>query len=147
MTDIAASFGIEQLIYIDDWHIRRVEIVKQYNSGISDIEGLILPKHTNGDVHAWHLYVIRVVPEMWRISRNELIDKINGEGIGTSVHYIPVHMHSYYEKKYGFKPDDFPISKELSDTVITLPLYPGMTNEQVLYVTSTINRMWEQFKA
>jgi len=147
MTDIAASFGLEQLTHIDDWHKRRLEKVKQYNKGISDIEGLILPKHMNGDVHAWHLYVIRVVPKMWSISRNELIDKINGEGIGTSVHYIPVHMHSYYEKKYGFKPDDFPVAKKLSETVITLPLYPNLTNEQIQYVISTLKEIWHQYKA
>ena len=96
MTDIAASFGIEQLSHINNWHKRRIEIVKQYNEGMSEIDGLTLPQHITGEVHAWHLYVIRVIPNMWEINRNDLIDKINGEGIGTSVHYIPVHMHSYY---------------------------------------------------
>jgi dTDP-4-amino-4,6-dideoxygalactose transaminase len=147
MTDIAAAFGLEQLTHIDTWHKRRLEIVKLYNDGMSKINGLILPKHTIGDVHAWHLYVIRVVPDMWRISRNELIEKINEKGIGTSVHYIPVHMHSYYWKKYGFKPKDFPVAKELSETVITLPLYPKMTNEQTIYVVSILRDLWNQFKS
>ena len=146
MTDIAASFGIEQLIHIDDWHRRRIEIVKQYNNEMSDIKGLILPHHTNGDIHSWHLYVVRVLPNMWNINRNKLIEIINEEGIGTSVHYIPVHMHSYYEIKYGYRPDDFPVSKELSETVITLPLYPKMTNEQVRFVISTIMKLWKQHK-
>jgi len=146
MTDIAASFGIEQLIHIDDWHRRRIEIVKQYNNEMSDIKGLILPHHTNGDIHSWHLYVVRVLPNMWNINRNKLIEIINEEGIGTSVHYIPVHMHSYYEIKYGYRPDDFPVSKELSETVITLPLYPKMTDEQVRFVISTIIKLWKQHK-
>jgi len=146
MTDIAASFGIEQLIHIDDWHRRRIEIVKQYNNEMSDIKGLILPHHTNGDIHSWHLYVVRVLPNMWNINRNKLIEIINEEGIGTSVHYTPVHMHSYYEIKYGYRPDDFPVSKELSETVITLPLYPKMTDEQVRFVISTIMKLWKQHK-
>lgn len=146
MTDIAASFGLEQLTHIDNWHKRRLDIVKRYNDGMSDLEGLILPKHTSGDVHAWHLYVIRIIPEMWKINRNELIEKINEKGIGTSVHYIPVHMHSYYQKKYGYKPEDFPVAKNLSETVITLPLYPKMTDDQTQYVVSVLNDLWLKYK-
>lgn len=146
MTDIAASFGHEQLTHIDDWYKRRLEIVKLYNDGMSDIEGIILPKHTNGEVHAWHLHVIRIKPRLWKISRNELIEKINEKGIGTSMHYIPVHMHSYYIEKYNYKPNDFPIAKKLFETVITLPLYPKMTNEQTQYIISTLMDLWHQYK-
>ena len=147
MTDIAASFGLEQLTHIDDWHKRRLEIVKMYNDGMSAIEGLILPKHVSSDIHSWHLYVIRIIPAMWKITRNELIEKINEREIGTSVHYIPVHMHSYYIRKYDYKPDDFPVAKSLSETVITLPLYPNMTNEQTQYIVSAIMELWHQYKA
>jgi dTDP-4-amino-4,6-dideoxygalactose transaminase len=146
MTDIAASFGLEQMTHIVDWHKRRFEIANLYYNGLSEIEGLILPKHTSGEVHAWHLYVIQIIPEMWKISRNELIEKINKKGVGTSVHYIPVHMHSYYVNKYGFNPTDFPIAKQLSETVITLPLYPKMTNKQVDYVISILNGLWLKYK-
>ena len=146
MTDISASFGIEQLSHVNNWHQRRLHIISQYQKGMSGIKGLILPQHTSGKVHAWHLYVIRVIPELWRLTRNELIEKINEKGIGTSVHYIPMHMHSYYEKKYGFNPEDFPIAKQLSESVITLPLYPGMTEKQIEYVTSTINTLWKEYR-
>ncbi len=81
MTDIAASFGIEQLSHINNWHKRRIEIVKQYNEGMSQIDGLTLPQHITGDVHAWHLYVIRVIPNMWEINRNDLINIINEKRI------------------------------------------------------------------
>ena len=83
---------------------------------------------------------------MWKITRNDLIKIINEKGIGTSVHYIPIHMHSYYEKKYGFKPSDFPVSKELSESVITLPLYPGMTNEQIQHIISVLEDLWNKYK-
>ena len=147
MTDIAASFGLEQLTHIENWYKRRLEIVKLYNNEMSGIDGLILPRHTSGKVHAWHLYVLRIIPELWKINRNTLIEKINNKGIGTSVHYIPVHMHSYYVKKYGYKLEDFPIAKQLSESVITLPLYPKMTDEQTNYVVSVLNDLWSKYKA
>ena len=146
MTDIAASFGLEQLIHIEDWHRRRLEIVKKYHHGMKSIDGIILPKHVNGTVHAWHLYVIRIVPERWQITRNELIERINQRGIGTSVHYIPVHMYSYYIKKYGYKPEDFPVAKQLSETVITLPLYPRLNNNEIDYIVNTMNELWDKYK-
>jgi len=83
---------------------------------------------------------------LWRISRNELIEKMNEKGIGTSVHYIPVHMHTYYVRKYGYKPDDFPVAKELSETVITLPLYPGLLDDDIDYMIKVISILWERYK-
>jgi len=147
MTDIAASFGLEQLLHINKWHKRRVGITNLYDNCLAEIEGLILPKHIDGKVHAWHLYVIQIIPKMWRISRNKLIEKINACGIGTSVHYIPVHMHSYYFIKYGYKPEDFPVAKSFSEEVITLPLYPKMTDKQTQYVVSVLHELWSKYKS
>ena len=146
MTDISASFGIEQLSHINNWQRRRLEIVNIYNHELSKIDGIIVPTHVYGKVHAWHLFVIRIIPKMWKISRDELIQKINNRGIGTSVHYKPVHMHSYYTKKYGYKPSDYPNAKLLSETVITLPLYPAMTNTQINYINYTIYSLWSENK-
>lgn len=146
MTDIAASFGLEQISHVNDWHTRRVEIVSQYNDTLSSIDGLILPQHTCGRIHAWHLYVIQFIPEMWKINRNDFIKEINHKGIGTSVHYIPIHMHSYYVKKYSLKPDDFPVAKQLSETVISLPLFPKMTDNQVEYINLALSELWQKFK-
>ena len=147
MTDISAAFGIDQLVHMGDWHKRRLEIAGNYNEGLSPIEGMELPPlGLKPEQNAWHLYVIKIIPEMWNVNRNELIDLINNRGIGTSVHYIPVHMHSYYVRKYGYKPEDYPVAKELSETVITLPLYPKMTKSQVEYVIDVINDLWENYK-
>jgi dTDP-4-amino-4,6-dideoxygalactose transaminase len=147
MTDIAASFGLEQMSHIEDWHTRRLKIIKQYNEGMSKINGLILPQHKRGEVHSWHLYVVRIKPDLWKISRNKLIHKINEKGIGTSVHYIPVHMHSYYENKYGYKPDDYPNAKYFSETVISLPLFPSLKHKNIIYINSTIESLWKKYKA
>ena len=146
LTDIAAAFGIEQLSHLDEWHSRRKELIEGYAKGLSSIDGIILPSHTDGDVHAWHLNVIRMIPEMWTISRNTLIEKINEMGIGTSVHYIPVHVHSYYSKKYAYLPEDYPVAKNISETAITLPLNPGLDEQQVQYIISSLNELWLNYK-
>ena len=75
-----------------------------------------------------------------------MIKLLNEAGIGTSVHYMPIHMHSYYQKKYGFKPGDFPRSKEYFENVITLPLYPELKTEQVKYIIEVINDLWEKYR-
>ena len=83
---------------------------------------------------------------MWNISRNELILKLNDCGIGTSVHYIPVHMHSYYKKKYGYKDEQFPNSLKYYQSIITLPLYPLLTKKQILYIVDVLRELWENIK-
>jgi len=146
MTDISASFGLWQLRYFNNWLLRRIEIANEYNIGLDSIEGIICPTKKVSTDNAWHLYIIRINTNLWKTSRNELINKINQKGIGTSVHYIPVHMHSYYKKKYGFKPDSFPQSKTLSETVISLPLYPALKDKEVSYIVKTILGLWEKYK-
>jgi len=121
--------------------------VKQYQEKLSKIPGLILPEDPEYGYHAWHLFIVRMKPEMWKISRNELIGKINEKGIGTSVHYIPVHMHPYYIKKYKYLDTDFPIAKRLSETVITLPLYPGLKQEQLEYIISSLSYFWKMYRS
>ena len=90
--------------------------------------------------------IIRIISELWSIDRDKIIVKLNECGIGTSVHYIPVHMHSYYFKKYGFKPSDFPNANTFSKTVISLPLYPAMSDKQVDFVISKICEIWYKYK-
>jgi dTDP-4-amino-4,6-dideoxygalactose transaminase len=146
LTDIAAAFGIEQLSHLGQWHSRRKELIEGYAKGLASIDGIILPSHTDGEVHAWHLNVVRIIPELWTISRNTLIEKINEKGVGTSVHYIPVHMHSYYSKKYGYLPEDYPVAKNISETAITLPLYPGLDEQQFQYIIQSLNELWLNYK-
>ena len=88
------------------------------------------------------LFIIQIKPKEWQIGRNTLIEKLNEVGIGTAVHYIPVHMQSYYTVKYGWKPLDFPIAKQLSETVISLPLYPALQDREVNYILDNIKELW-----
>ncbi len=144
MTDISACFGIWQLNRLQEWENRRMQIVKKYIDSISSISGIICPQVVSEEKHAWHLFIIKIVSDEWSISRDELIIKLNDCGIGTAVHYIPVHMQSYYKNKYNYKSDDFPVSKKLSECVISLPCFPAMRNEHLDYITNTIKKLWEK---
>ena len=143
MTDISASFGNWQMNYIKEWHKKRSVLFKHYNANLSSIEGFTCPNDTNDkELHAYHLYIIRIKPNKWSINRNKMIELINSAGIGTSVHYKPIHMHSYYKKKYGYKPTDFPCSYQSYCNAITLPLYPSLKIEHVDYIVGYLTNLW-----
>lgn len=140
MTDIAASMGLHQLKKADFFHEYRSQIAKKYFQGL---EGLPLDFPVvaeRGEVHSWHLFIVKVRPEA-RISRNELFDKLLEADITCSVHYTPLHRFTYWRETYNLKPDQFPVSEKLGNCVISLPLFVGMTDEQIYYVTDTIRNL------
>jgi len=131
MTDIAAAIGIQQLKKLPGFQTRRREIVSQYNNAFSELGELQIPFEKADVEHAWHLYVIRLNLELLKISRNQFIEELRTRNIGTSVHFIPVHLHPYYRDKYGYKPEDFPITYREYQRIISLPLYPKMSDQDV----------------
>jgi len=138
MTDIQASLGLWQLKKLERFQKRRREIVKMYNEAFSNEEALELPVERPYVEHAWHLYVIRLNLNALKIGRNEFIDELNKRNIGTSVHFIPIHLHPYYRDKYGFKREDFPIAYSNYLRVISLPLCPKLTDRDVNDVIGTV---------
>ena len=86
-----------------------------------------------------------MIKEKWAISRNKLIAELNSIGIGTSVHYLPIHMHSYYQKKYGYKPTDYSKSKELFEGAISIPIFPDLKEDEISYVIDSINELWNKY--
>jgi len=148
MTDIAASFGQWQIKHIKEWYNKRQLIVNAYQNNFNKIQGIVCPNLFNdNEKHAFHLYIIRLKPSRWTISRNKIIELLNEGGIGTSVHYIPVHMHSYYQKKYGFNPSSFPKAREYSENVITLPLYPSLKDDEINYIIEFVTDLWKKYKS
>ena len=138
MTDIAAAIGVNQLKRADDFYIRRKEIAELYSEELKDLSGVTLPISKEGVKHSWHLYVIRIDKDVVGISRNKFIDKLTEAEIGTSVHYTPLHMHPYYIENFNFKADDFPVALKLFEEVISLPIYPLMTDLEVIRVCDSI---------
>lgn len=139
LTDLASAIGREQLKKAFVFREERARIATEYTVAFRDRDYIILPPAS--DNHAWHLYILRLVPELLSITRDEFIEELSRAGIGTSVHYIPLHIMPYYREKYGLKPDDFPRSLSRFRQVVSLPIYPGMTEVQIQYILKTVLRI------
>jgi len=146
MPDIAAAMGIQQLRKLNQFQIRRREIIARYHQSFSHYEELQLPVEGSGVNHAWHLYVIRLNLNRLRISRNQFIEELRHRNIGTSVHFIPIHLHPYYRDKYGYKPEDFPIAYREYQRIVSLPLYPKMTDQDVEDVIEAVTEVVQHFR-
>jgi perosamine synthetase len=138
LTDIAAAIGIHQLRKADLFHRRRTDLAAQYNERLSRVEEIVLPTVQPARIHSWHLYVIRLRTDRLKIDRAEFIAELKKLGIGTSVHWLPLHMHPYYRETYKYAAEDLPVAASLYPEIITLPLYPGMSNDEVDYVCESI---------
>ncbi|MDY9922950.1 DegT/DnrJ/EryC1/StrS family aminotransferase [Methanobacterium sp.] len=141
MSDIEASIGIHQLKKFDLMQKRRKEIAMAYTKSFKDIKEIKTPNVESYAEHAWHLYPILINTKLLNISRNEFIEALKTENIGTSVHFIPIHLHPYYLNNYGFKRGDFPVTESVYDMEISLPIYPRMSDEDVRYVINVIQKI------
>lgn len=138
MTDIAASLGLVQLKRLPSFHQRRKDLAALYSELLRDVEEIELPEVVGDVEHAWHLYVIRLRPEMLRIHRDELIQILKAEGVGTQVHFIPLHLHSYYRTALGLRPEEYPVATAASERILSLPFYTLLSDEDVAYVADRL---------
>lgn len=138
MTDIQASLGLHQLDKLEDMQKTREEYAEIYNSAFQDVEEIIRPEIVPENRHAWHLYVIQVNDSLLSIDRDQFIEELSKANIGTSVHFIPVHLHPYYREKYGYKEGDFPDAERAYKRMVSLPLYPKMTRQDVEDVANAV---------
>jgi len=147
MTDIAAALGLCQLDRIEVMADKRVQVVRAYTERLQHIDSIRLPEFDETERRAWHLFVIRLVPGLLRISRDEFVEKLRELGVGASVHFIPLHLHPYYRGKYGYAPGDFPIAEAAYQAAVSLPLYPDLTEIQVERVCAAIEGICAEFKS
>lgn len=138
LTDIAAAIGIHQLAAAFDLRDRREEIVEIYNEGFGDVSQIDIPPSPENRLHSWHLYPIRLRLDKLTIDRNEFIEEMKKNGIGTSVHWRPLHLHSYYVERYGWPTSHFPNATRLWERVISLPLFPSMTRKEINRVIDVV---------
>jgi perosamine synthetase len=141
LTDIAAAVGIEQLKKCDRFWKARTRIAATYDEGFAELTEIQTPVVGSDVQHAWHLYIIRLQLERLRISRNEFIEALRERGIGTSVHFIPLHLHPYYRDTFGYKPADFPAATAAFDRIISLPIYPKMTDGDISRVIDAVREI------
>lgn len=143
LTDYAACFGLWQLNQIEKWQLRRDEIVKKYIYGLNHIDSISLPKISKG--HSKHLFVIRLDIDRWTITRNVFIEKMNKKGIGLAVHYKPLHQLSYYKNKYKFKNDNYPRANSLFESIVSLPIYPELSDSSLDHIINSISELYDLY--
>lgn len=138
LTDIASSIGLHQLKRADALWAERVALAKKYTERLSKVPGLELPRELADRQHSWHLFSMRLVPPAWNIDRAQFIDALKKQGITCSVHWMPLHLHPYYRRTYGYREGLFPVAEALWPQLVSLPLFPGMTEAELNEVCSAI---------
>lgn len=138
LTDLAAAIGLVQLARLDDMADRRASVAARYDAAFEGTELVRTPPRRAGDRHAWHLYVVRLNLDVLAIDRAAVIERLAEAGIGASVHFIPLHLHPWYQRQHGYRAGDFPVAEALYERSISLPIWPDMTDAQVDRVADTL---------
>lgn len=138
MTDIAAALGMAQLAKAEAFRRRRQVIAKRYDAAFADLPLVLPPQAPRGDIHAWHLYALRLDLDRLRIDRDRFIETLATRGVGSSVHFIPLHLQPYWRDRYGLRPQDFPHASAVYRRAVSLPIYPAMTDSDVVRVIESV---------
>ncbi len=138
MPDIAAAIGIEQLRQSDEFRERRRQIAAAYTRAFASTEAIGPPAVRDDVKHSWHLYVILLDLDRLAIDRDQFVSELRQRNIGTSVHFIPLHLHPHYQHAYGYAKGDFPAAEWVYDRSISLPIFPSMTDDDVRDVTDAL---------
>ncbi|MBK7616823.1 MAG: DegT/DnrJ/EryC1/StrS family aminotransferase [Burkholderiales bacterium] len=139
LTDIAAAMGLHQLGRATAFQRKREELAAQYAQALAGLPLVLPPQPAAGDMHSWHLYVVRLADGA-RLQRDAFIETLFAEGIGCSVHYIPLHQHPYWRERYALQAADFPHSQHAYERMLSLPLYTRMTVDDVQRVAAAARR-------
>jgi dTDP-4-amino-4,6-dideoxygalactose transaminase len=138
LSDVHAAIGLAQIKRADDFMRRRGEIARAYNEAFRGDDALQPAYSEPGIEHAWHLYVLRIQPERLKVGRNQFVEILRERGVGCSVHCIPLHTMHYYQRTYGYRDGDFPVTEDIFSRCLSLPIYAAMTDEDVAYVIETV---------
>ncbi|HHY74146.1 MAG TPA: UDP-4-amino-4,6-dideoxy-N-acetyl-beta-L-altrosamine transaminase [Bacillus bacterium] len=140
MTDLQAALGISQLRKLDEFVERRREIAGIYNQEFTNLNGVKIPTQLEGTNSSWHLYMLCLELEKLQVSRREIFEALRAENIGVHVHYLPVYFHPYYQR-LGYEKGLCPIAEKWYETALTIPLFPKMTEEDVMSVVEAISKV------
>jgi len=139
LTDIAAALGLQQLKRAWALQQRRAQLAAAYDAALADLPVLLPPRAATGQVHAWHLYVLRLLPQA-PMGRDALIERLFAAGIGCSVHYIPLHLHPYWRDRQALSPAQFPHSQHAYEHMLSLPLHTRMSDGDVARVAAAVRQ-------
>jgi len=146
MSDVQAAIGLGQMERIDDFRARRDAIARAYASGLADLDAVTVPPPCTDGLHAWHLYTIQIDPDALRIDRDRFMHCLRDEGIGASVHFIPIHLHPYYRVRLGHAKGAFPVTERYFERAVSLPIYPTMTDADTADVLAAVRKIVTYFK-
>lgn len=139
LTDIQSALGLSQMKRLPDFLNRRREIARQYDETFSTMDS-ISPLHSNRDcAHAYHLYVVKIDTD--RVSRDSAFSELRAAGIGVNVHHIPVHLHPFYRKTFGYRPGLCPVAEQAYEKILSLPIWPGMTSSDIKNVIYDVKKL------
>jgi perosamine synthetase len=141
LTDIAAALGLRQLSRAEELRRRREAFALRYREALGDLEEIELPPAGEDRIHAWHLFPIRLRLDRLSIDRNGFLDALRESGVSCSVHWRPLHLHPYYEQTFGWRPEDLPVATAVWERLVSLPLFPGMREEEFDHVVRTVERL------
>jgi perosamine synthetase len=147
MPDLLAALGVAQLRKAESFHQRRCEIANRYMQAFARLSELELPPQAEDHAsHSWHLFILRLVTDELTIGRNMFVEKLKQLGIGTSVHFIPLHLHPYYRDTFGYRPEDFPNASAAFKRLVSLPIYPKMSDADIERVSETVRTLLRQHR-
>jgi perosamine synthetase len=146
LTDLASALGLSQLRRLDQNLARRRAIAARYTQAFRDLPGVITPVVRAEANPAWHLYPIRVDAARLRVDRAAIFHALRAENIGVNVHYIPVHLHSFYRERFGYKGGEYPAAERAYEGLISLPMFHGMTDEDMADVISAVEKVVAHYR-
>jgi UDP-4-amino-4,6-dideoxy-N-acetyl-beta-L-altrosamine transaminase len=141
LTDFQCALGISQFKKLEKFVERRRDIANKYNEAFSEITEIKIPYEKRNVKSTYHLYVIQLNLERFKVDRKAIFDALRAENIGVHVHYIPLHLQPYYQEKFGYKHGDFPIAEEYYKRAITLPLFPKMNDGDINDVIDAVKKV------
>jgi perosamine synthetase len=145
LTDFQCALGTSQLRKLRGWVKRRQALAGQYKEFFASHD-LATPLEVRPGVeHAYHLYVVQLRPEQWAKSRKEVFAALRAEGISVNVHYIPVHLHPYYRQRFSTTAGDCPVAEAAYERILSLPIFPAMTDEDVKDVTDALEKVFAAY--
>lgn len=146
LSELHASLGIHQLDKLESFQKRRREIVKIYNRELENIDQITIPYVKKNIKHSWHIYVIQLNLEKLKVERDHIFKALREENIGVNVHYIPVHYHSFYQNKFGLKKGILPKVEWLFPRLLTIPIFPKMSDNDVYDVINALEKVIKYYR-
>lgn len=144
MTDVAAAVGVHQLARAEAMRRGREAVASQYLERFAEVEDITLPVVDSDHLHAWHLFPIRLQLERLAIDRNQFMRELHQRGVSCSVHWRPLHLHPYYEQTFGWRPEDLPVATRTWDTLVSLPLFSAMRQDEIDAVVNSVKELCAQ---